>query len=243
MLVEEKEIGPGVVRNSDVGPSVVIKVGENNAHALGFRLTYAGRSTHVRKSPVVVVAIKLDVLALVVSGMTVGAISGAPFAAPQVVFGRPLNVVRDNKVEPAVLVVIEPPGAGGPSSFVGNAGLRSDVGESAVSIIVVENRAAITGDVQIRIAIVVEVTYGNTLTIVTFAPYSGLFRDVSESSIAVVVVKSAEQRMSGLIDVRCCRLDEEEIHESILVVVDPGNAGAHCFQIVLLISLRRVLPK
>ena len=243
MFIEEEEIGPGVVCNRDVGPSVVVEVGEYDAHALGFRLAYAGRTARVGESPVVVVVVELDVLALVISGMAVGTVSRTLLTAPQVVFGGPLDVVRDNKIEPSVFVVIEPPGAGGPSSFVGNASFRSDVGESSVAIIVIENRAAITGDVQIRVSVVVEVADGNTLTIVTFAAYAGLFRDIGESAVAVVVVKSAAQRVRRLVGVSCRRLDEEEIHEPILIVVDPGNACAHRLQVILLVGLRGILLK
>ncbi len=55
MFVEEKEIGPGIVGNGDVGPAVVVEVGENHAHALGFRFPYTRGVADIAESSIVVV--------------------------------------------------------------------------------------------------------------------------------------------------------------------------------------------
>src|SRR6516162_3649833 len=52
--------------------------------------------------------VELDVLAFVVAWMAVGAVARTMFAAPQVVFGRPVDVVQHHQVEVAVAVVVEP---------------------------------------------------------------------------------------------------------------------------------------
>lgn len=49
-----------------------------------------------------------------------------------------------------------------------------------------------------RIAIIVEITNGDSLPIVPFPAKTGLLGDVGKRSIAVVVVKSATQGMRGL---------------------------------------------
>ena len=36
MLVDEKKIRPGVVGDGDVGPAVVVEIGEDHAHSFGF---------------------------------------------------------------------------------------------------------------------------------------------------------------------------------------------------------------
>src|SRR5581483_4526456 len=38
-------------------------------------------------------------------------------------------------------------------------------------------------------------------------------------------------------------LNEENVHQPILVVVEPRHAGAHSFEVVLLLGLSRVLPE
>ena len=200
-----------------------------------------GCIAHIGKSSVVIVVIELDVLALVVAGMAIGAIARPALATPNVVLRTPVDVVGHDQIEPAIFVVIEPSGARGPSAFVGDSSLRGDVGERSVSVVVIKNGAAIAGDVQIRIAVIVEVTDRHSLTVVTFAADAGFLGDIGESSVAVVVVERAAQRMRRFVNIGGSRLDEIQIHQAILVVVDPGHACPHGFEIIFFVGLRGVL--
>jgi len=47
--------------------------------------------------------------------------------------------------------------------------------------------------------------------------------------------------MRRLVKVGRRRLDEEQVHQSVLVVVNPGDPGPHGFQIELLVGGRGVL--
>src|SRR5579864_4309710 len=47
--------------------------------------------------------------------------------------------------------------------------------------------------------------------------------------------------MRWFVDIGCGSLDKEKIHEPILVIVDPGDAGSHGFEIILFVGLRRIL--
>ena len=58
-----------------------------------------------------VVVVELGLLAFVVVRVTVGAIAGSAFSAPQVVFRSPFNVVSDYQIEVAVFIIIEPASA------------------------------------------------------------------------------------------------------------------------------------
>jgi len=49
--------------------------------------------------------------------------------------------------------------------------------------------------------------------------------------------------MRRLVDVRGRRLHEEKVHQAVLVVVEPGHAGAHGLQIIFFLGLRGVLKK
>ena len=49
--------------------------------------------------------------------------------------------------------------------------------------------------------------------------------------------------MSRFVNVSGGGLDEVEVHQPILIVVDPPDTGAHGFEIVLLVGLRGVLKK
>ena len=107
----------------------------------------------------------------------------------------------------------------------------------------VQNGAAVTSHIQVRVSVVVEVSYRNTLPIVPFASHARFFGNVGESSVTVVVIKSRTQRSSRGVDIGCPRLDKIKIHQSILIVVNPAYARAHCFEIVLLVCLSRILKK
>src|SRR6267378_2946999 len=111
--------------------------------------------------------------------MAVRPIAWPMLAAPEIILWRPLDVVGDDQVEPAILVVIKPSSAGRPSAFVGDAGLR---------------------------------------------------RHVGESSIAVVVVEGGAQGAGRFVNVGGRRLHEEQVWESVLVIVDPTDARAHGFK-------------
>src|SRR4029077_14992264 len=107
VLVEEEKIGPGIVGDGDVGPAVIVEVGEDDAHALRFGFADSRRFAYVGEGAVVIVVIELGLLPLVVSGMAVGAVAGAMLAAVEIIFGRPLDVVGDHQIEPAIFVVVK----------------------------------------------------------------------------------------------------------------------------------------
>src|SRR5215469_8780247 len=111
------------------------------------------------------VVIKLDLLALVVPGMTIGTIARTPLPAPDVVLRRPFDVVRHDQIKVPVLVVVKPAGARGPSAFIGNACLRRHVGKGSVAVVVIEDRAVVAGDIEIGIAIVIEVAHRYALPV------------------------------------------------------------------------------
>ena len=56
-IVEEEEVGPGVVGDGDVGPSVVVEVGEHHAHAFRFGQADTRLVAHVGEGAVVVVVV------------------------------------------------------------------------------------------------------------------------------------------------------------------------------------------
>src|SRR5437879_813485 len=68
-------------------------------------------------------------------------------AAPDVVLRRPFDVVCHHQVEITVLVVVEPARAGGPCAVIGNPGFSGHISERAIPVVVVEDRAAIAGDI------------------------------------------------------------------------------------------------
>src|SRR6266853_5864383 len=166
MPVEEEEIGPGIVGDGDIGPSIVVKIRKNHAHAFRFRFADSRRVTDVGKRAVMIVVVELGFLPFVIPWMAVRAITHAMFAAPNIIFRRPFDVVGDEQIQPAVFVVVKPSGAGGPTAQVGNGGFFGDVSKGAVAIVVVKDGAAVTRDVNVWEAVVVVVADGNTLAVI-----------------------------------------------------------------------------
>ena len=41
VFIKKEKIRPGIIGNGDVGPAVIVEVGEDHTHAFGFGLTYA----------------------------------------------------------------------------------------------------------------------------------------------------------------------------------------------------------
>src|SRR5690242_15724189 len=188
-----------------------------------------------------IVVVERGLLSLVVSGMAVGTVAGAAFAAPQVILGRPFDVIGDQQVEPSVFIVVKPSRAGGPSVFIGYASLGGDVGKGPIAVIVIKDSAAVAGHVEIGIAVVVEVSNRNSLAVVSFTSDAGLRSDVSKSSVAIVVIEGAAQRLGWFVDIGGGGLDEIQVHEPVLIVVQPGYAGAHGFQVILFVGGSAVL--
>src|SRR6266404_6711127 len=175
--------------------------------------------------------------------MAVGAVAGAVLAAPNIIFRRPLDVIGDDEIEPAIFVIVKPAGAGGPAAFVGDPGFCSDVGEGAVAVVVIEDAAAVPGYVDVGIIVIVEVTDGYALAIMSFASESSFSGDIGEGTVAIVVVQRGAKRIGRLVNVGGSGLHEKEIHQAVLVVIEPGDASPHGFQIIFFFRLGGVLYK
>src|ERR1700723_288781 len=126
--------------------------------------------------------------------MAISAKAGAIVAARDGMVGIVRHVIGDQEIKLAVAIVIEPPGRGGPVPFVANAGFRSYVGESAVAIIVIEDAVAITGHINVRIAVIVIVAHRYAKEKCAVAADAGCCRNVGERAIAIIAVESRLRR-------------------------------------------------
>src|SRR5690242_3280774 len=115
-----------------------------------------------------------------------------------------------------VIVVIEPGGAGSPSSGVCHTRALSDVSEGAVSIVVIQNASAISENKHVREAIVVVIPDGHAHAKQAFCSYACFLRNVAESAVAIVTIQSASQGVFWLIDPRCRAVSKVQIEKSIL---------------------------
>src|SRR5208283_2406521 len=93
----------------------------------------------------------------------------------------------DKKVQAAVAIVVDE-GSANPKMIVLNTGLFGNVGEGAVAIVVIENRGAPIGDVEILVAIVVVVS-GRDAHGEALARYARLRGHVGKRAIAIVAIE------------------------------------------------------
>src|SRR6185436_8360151 len=93
----------------------------------------------------------------------------------------------NEKIELAVLVIIEPDGAGGPSGRR-DSGFLSYVCESAVAVVVIENVPTIAGNVKIGAAVAVVITRGCAHT-KRAARNSGFFSNIGKGAVVIVAIE------------------------------------------------------
>src|SRR5689334_10706452 len=87
-------------------------------------------------------------------------IRAAAIPARAVQLRRPTAVVANEEVEEAIPVVIEPGGAGAPGRARSSSS-PGHIAERAVAVIVKEVRATVSGEVDVRMAVVVIITHRN----------------------------------------------------------------------------------
>ena len=139
-----------IVGDEDVLPSVIVVVERDDAQPVAALRADAGRFADIGESAVAVVVIERWRLAVEIVGMAIAAHARAAVATIEVALRRPVDVVGDDEIESAVIVVIEPRGARCPPSRVLHACLRGHIGEGAVAIVVIEDAAAVAEDEQVR---------------------------------------------------------------------------------------------
>ena len=156
--------GGGVVGDVDVGPAVVVEVGDADAERIGADgVPHAGFFADVGEGAVAVVVIE-DVFAALQAGRAAGHLDAFVGAAGGFGSGRGLevevDVVGDEEVEVAVPVVVEKCAAGVPARVrLKKACLLGHVGEGAVAVVAEEGVLAVVADEEIVPAIVVVVAY------------------------------------------------------------------------------------
>ncbi len=84
---------------------------------------------------------------------------------------------------------------------------------------------------------------GNALTVVSFPAHAGFLGDVGKCSVTIIVVKRRAQGLRWFVNASGGRLATVEIHQAALVIIDPTDAAAHGFEVILFFRLRGILTK
>src|SRR3974377_1696512 len=116
-----------------------------------------------------VIAVELRLLSLIVVRIAIGAIPGPSSSHPDIVLGRPVEIIGHHQIEPAVLIEVKPSRAGRPRALICNSSLRSDIRNRSSSVVAIENGATVAGHVEIRKSIIIEIPNSYALSVMPFA--------------------------------------------------------------------------
>src|SRR5215475_4491879 len=98
-----------------------------------------------------------------------------------------VHETADEQIELAVAVVINPNGTRSPTRS-GNSRRNGHIGESSVAIVPIQNDATVLRDVNIGETVGVVIAHRHAHSIAA-ARDTGLFGDVSEGSVTIIVIK------------------------------------------------------
>src|SRR5580698_8396458 len=106
-------------------------------------------------------------------------------------FRSPVQVAGYKQIQLSIVVIVKESCRYRPSAR-GHSGLRRNIGESAVTVVVVKDVLSKVGHVNVRKPVVVVVPNSNSHSVVSFPGVlqAGLLSDVSERSVFILAVKA-----------------------------------------------------
>src|SRR5271156_6455859 len=132
----------------------------------------------------------------------------------------------------AVFVVVDPGAACVPARFgagLEEAGAFGDVGEGAVTIVVVESVLAVVSDEEVVVAIVVVVADAAGLSPAGADVEAGTFGDIGEGAVAIIFEQTAMRLVALGETFEAPAIHEKYVEPAIVVVVVEGQAAAGGF--------------
>src|SRR5690242_4379838 len=224
----QKEVSRVVVGNEQTRAAVAHEIGHGDAHAFAEHLWEPVLGCYVCERTITIVVKELHRLGTIHVGM---AITGAN----RVGAGLPVAIVGNEKVEVAVVVVVDPRCGNGPIFFERRkveAGFSRDVGKRAIAIVAIKLVAMDAGDEQILVAIVVVIAYGDTYT-KSFSGETSLCGDIAESAVAIVAVETIPEFLSSFSERRKRgAINAEKIGPTVTVKIDDAEAARQRLDLV-----------
>jgi len=227
--VDEKKILDGVVGDEEVHVAVVVDVRGDHAEALAKGFGDGRALAHFGEGAVAIVVVEEAGGGLEDSRHAVIVVADLVAAAFELFDAGVVDEAADEEVELAIIVVIEPDGAGGPA-WSGEPGFFGDVSERAVLVVFVQDAFAVGGDEQVRPAVVVVIPDGDAHAEVG-AGDADFFGDVGEAAVAIIFVEGVADGLGGgrRPKIAGAAVDEEDVHPAVVVEVEKCDAGAEGF--------------
>src|SRR5687768_371043 len=193
-LVDEQEVGHGVIRNKDVHPTVVIHVCRDGAKGFTGMIGYPGFFTDIGESAVPVVVKQIAGPGLVMARNAVVTpvdIISAQYVQRFVIVDKAGN----KQVQFAVVVVIKPDRTSGPTYHAGTR-LFCDIGKGRISVVTIQNVAPVTGNVKINPPIGVIVCSRDAHP-EGAAGYTCFVSDIRERAVMIVTIERVSEWRCG----------------------------------------------
>ena len=135
------------------------------------------------------------------------------------------EIVRHDKIQEAVTVVVDESAAGAPSGlFPPYARALRNISEGSVPIVAVKNVLAPIGDEEIVKAVVVIVSDTHSLA-PPRADEPGLLRDIRECAVAVIPVEMIRWSLAAGKALQPRSVDHEEVQPAVLIVIVEGHSA------------------
>src|SRR5580658_3643174 len=232
LLIHIKFVGLRVVRDQDVGPSIVVVIENGDAESLRSRIVKASLLRGVFELAVAEVMPEASRRSLIRFGRAVRLMRTIKRAI-EVGLLRPLHIVGDDEIEFAVAIVIDPGRAGRELARPPQSRGLGHVGESSVAVVVEEMALSDRSNKNVVEAVVVVVTDGDAKTKERNVE-ARFARHIGESAVVVVVIEL--QRSRAVLDMAppILPVDEEDVRPAVVVVVNKRAARAHGFRQPLL---------
>src|SRR5581483_5311906 len=224
LVVVVVEVGlDSVVGDEQVGPAVVVIIGRPHGEIESVGLINLGRFGHIREGAVVIVVVQHRRRSLIRSWPAACGYAIPNFAMLLALWTE-IGVTAHVEVEPAIPVIVKEGCAGVELAAKVRARdprLGSHIRERAVAIVVVKHVAAVLGDVQVGIAIVIVVAPDAAQT-VRRAWNPRLIGHIGERPVAIVAVQSIAYADAAPVTVT----PVYEVDILVAVAVEVGNAYA-----------------
>ncbi len=117
-VVVKQKIRHMVIGNEDVLPAVIVIIKSDHAQAIASLQPEPGMLADIGEGSVAIVVIERRRLAVKIVGMTVASHPRTLVPAVEVALRRPVDVVGNDKIQVAVIVVVEPCGARCPAARI-----------------------------------------------------------------------------------------------------------------------------
>ena len=207
---------------------VSCKIGHGNSHAFAEKVRETLLGSHFSKRPIPIVMEELHPFRTVEVRMAVDARIRCESTADWIASRFPVAIVGDEKIQPAIAVVVDP-GCGNRPYFANRRliepGLFCDVGEGSIAVVAIELIAVNADDKQVFMTIVVVVANRDAHSITS--PGKSCFGgDVAECPIAIVLVETIPELRTGLGEGGQSRaIDAEDIRPAVPIKIDDAQSA------------------